>query len=109
MFYTFLDAMKAFDRYQYIKLFKLLVDKMLSPVRVRLLLNVYTSHVCRVSWNEACSVPFSVLNGVRQGGVICPVLFCIYMNELLGKLAETGVSCYIWNIFVADCNTCSYS
>ena len=102
MFCTLLDAKKAFDTYNYIKLFKLLVDKMLPPVSVRLLLNVYTSHFGCVSWNGVCSVPISVLNGVRQGGVISPVLFCIYLNELLGKLVETGVACYIWDIFVAD-------
>ena len=46
---TFLDATKAFDRVDYVKLIKLLVDRMLPPVSVRLLLNMYTSYVCRVS------------------------------------------------------------
>ena len=75
MYCTLLDTAKAFDRVNYVKLFKLLVDRMLPPVSVRLLLNMYTSHVCTVSWNEVCSVPFSVFNGVKQGGVISPVLF----------------------------------
>ena len=26
--------------------------------------------------------------------------FCIYLDKLLGKLAEVGVGCYIVNIFV---------
>ena len=43
---TYLDATKAFDKVDYFKLFKLLVDRMLPPVSVRLLLNMYTSHVC---------------------------------------------------------------
>ena len=72
---TFLDATKAFDRINYVKLFKLLVDRMHPPVSIRFLLNMYTSHVCRVSWNGVCSVPFSVFNGIKQGGVISPVLF----------------------------------
>ena len=58
---TFLDATKAFDRVNYIKLFKLLVDRLLPPIIFRLLLNKYTSHVCRVSWNGVCSIPLSVL------------------------------------------------
>ena len=43
---TFLDATKAFDRVNYVKL---VVDRMLPAVSVRLLLNMYISHVCRVS------------------------------------------------------------
>ena len=74
-FCTFLDATKAFDRYNFVKLFKLLVHRMLQPASVRLLLNMYTSYVCCVSWNGVCSVPFSVLNGVKQGGIISSVLF----------------------------------
>ena len=48
VFCTFLDATKAFGRVDYVKLFKLLVDRMLPPVSVRLLLNMYTSNVCRL-------------------------------------------------------------
>ena len=50
--------------------------------------------------NEVCSVSFSVLNGVKQGGIIRSVLFCMYMDEVFGKLAEAGVGCYIGNVFV---------
>ena len=100
VFCTFLDATKALDRVDYVKIFILLVDRMVPPVSVRLLLNMYTTHVCRVSWNGVCSVPFSVLNGVKQGWVISPVLFCIYLDKLLGKLAEAWVGCYIGIIFV---------
>ena len=89
----------------YVKLFQLLVDRMLPPVSVRLLLNMYTSHVCCVSWNGVCSVPFSVLNGVKQGGVISPALFCIYVAKFLGKLAEAGVGCYIGNILLVLLHT----
>ena len=80
MYCTFLDATKAFDRVNYVKLYKLLVDRMLPSVSGRSLLNMYTSHVCRVSWNGVCSVPDSVLNGVKQCGVISPVLFFVFIR-----------------------------
>ena len=78
VFCTFLDATKAFDMVNYVKLFKLLVDKMLQPVSVRLLLNMYTSHVWHVSWNVVCSVPFFVLNGVKLGGYQPCTFLCLY-------------------------------
>ena len=80
----FFDTSHVFDRINYRQLFKLLVHRMLQPVGVRLLLpNMCNSHVCRVSWNEVCSVPFSVLNLVRQDGVKSAVLYCIYFDELV--------------------------
>ena len=33
------------------------------------------------------SDPVLVLNGVKQGGVISPVLFCLYLNGLPVRLA----------------------
>ena len=84
VFCTFLDASNAFDRVNYRQLFKLLVHSMLQPVDVLLLLlHMCNSHVCHVSWNGVCSVPFSVLNEVRQDGIISAVLYCIYFDELL--------------------------
>ena len=38
-------------------------------------------------------------NGVKQGGVLSPVLFCIYMDELLGRLKDSGLGCYLGNKF----------
>ena len=37
----FLDASKAFDRVNYVKLFNKLLDKGMSPITIRLLLNMY--------------------------------------------------------------------
>ena len=65
VFYFFIDASNDFDRVKYRQLFKLLVHRMLQPVSVLLLLNMCNSHVCRVSWNGLCTVPFSILNGTK--------------------------------------------
>ena len=65
---TFLDASKAFDRVEYCKLFRELAHRKLPPIIIRLLLNMYIGHVICVEWNGIRSVPFSVCNGVKQGG-----------------------------------------
>ena len=66
---------------------------------IRLLLNMYTNHVSRVSWNGICSRHFVVGNGIKQGGVISPILFCIYIDSLLCALHNSGVGCYIGQMF----------
>ena len=38
---------------------------------------------------------FRVSNGVRQGGVLSPVLFSVYIDELLHKLKDSGVGYYM--------------
>ena len=37
----------------------------------------------------------SVSNGVKQGGVLSPVHFTVYMDELLVRLVKSGCGCYI--------------
>ena len=100
LYCTMLDATKAFDRVEYCKLFSGLLRRKLPAVYIRLLLNMYTNHLTRVSWNGICSSPFVVGNGVKQGGVISPVLFCVYIDTLLVALKNSGFGCYIGGMFL---------
>ena len=95
-----LDASKAFDRVNYIKLFDKLIARGMCPLTVRLLLNMYTNQKLQVKWNSYISPKFEVTNGVRQGGVLSPRLFSVYVDELLEKLKISGAGCHIGHIFV---------
>ena len=99
-FCTMLDATKAFDRVDYCKLFRELLKRDLPAGYLRLLLNMYTSNVAHVLWNGIASKSFCVENGVRQGGIISPILFCVYLDGLLVQLRNSGIGCHIGNFFV---------
>ena len=43
---------------------------------------------------------FIANNGVKQGGVLSPVLFCVYIDGLLMSLYRAGLGCYISHMFV---------
>ena len=97
-----LDASRAFDRVNYIKLFRLLLRRRLCPVVTRFLANMYTSQSVRVKWGNVISPQVLVSNGVKQGGVISPILFIVYMDELLNNLCMSGVGCHVGNKYCAS-------
>ena len=82
VFVVLLDASRAFDRIQYVKLFKLLLNRGLCSLIARFLAYMYTNQSLRVNWNSCNSGTFTTSNGVKQGGILSPILFCIYMDEL---------------------------
>lgn len=94
-----LDASKAFDRVNYCKLFRVLLDRGICPMYCRLLLNMYLQQKLRIRWNTTYSDYFNIRNGVKQGGVISPVLFCVYIDGLLVELEKCGVGCYMGSVF----------
>ena len=53
-----------------------------------------------MEWNGVCSDYFSVRSGVKQRGVISPVLFCVYVDGLLKFLSDAKVGCYIGHVCV---------
>ena len=92
---VFLDATKAFDRVEYCKLFRLLLKYKVPCHVIRLLLNMYTGQQVRILWNGIFSRNFCVTNGVKQGGIISPILFCVYIDVILSRLHDAGVGCYL--------------
>ena len=41
---------------------------------------------------------FTVCNGVKQGGVMSPLLFTLYMDNLITNITKADVGCYVGNI-----------
>ena len=47
-----------------------------------------------------CSDPFLAHNGVRQGGVLSPYLFNMYINKLSVELNKCSIGCLLDQVYV---------
>ena len=96
---TLLDCTKAFDKCKFDILFKKLSDRNLPPVVIRVLIFVYEEQKAWVKWGKERSRSFGIVNGTRQGSVLSPALFSVYMDNLIVRLRKSGVGCHLGDVF----------
>ena len=102
VFGCFLNASKAFNCVNHALLFRLLLKRSLPSWVLCLLLSWYKQQTLSVCWSSCYSPPFGVSNGVRQGGVLSPILFTVYLDELLTRLSKLGIGCDFDNIYAGS-------
>ena len=78
----------------------------LPAIVIRTLIYVYQEQYAWVKWGKASSSSFPIMNGTRQGSVLSPALFAVYMDELLLELRGLGVGCYVANVFMGAVGYC---
>ena len=95
-----LDFSKAFDKVNFDALFMKLTARDFPAVVLRLLIYIYQNQSCFIRWNSIESDSFTVKNGVRQGAILSPSLFCVYLDTLFSQLRDAGVGCHIGGQFL---------
>ena len=94
-----LDISKGFDKVNHSALFLKLMKRGAPAVLIHLLSYWYSISYNCVRWENVLSRPYRLIAGIRQGGVLSPVLFSVYVNDLLDKFAKLG--CYFKGIPVS--------
>ena len=60
-------------------------------------MNMYLLNNAIVKWKETQS-NFSIHNGVKQGGVLSPILFSVYLDPLLKEIHNSRLGCFVGNL-----------
>ena len=93
----FLDASKAFDRVRHDKLFPYLIGRNICPLILRIIAIMYAQNSARVRWNSSISESFYMTCGVKQGGILSPFLFNLYLETLINSITNSKIGCHVGN------------
>ena len=100
VFTAFMDLMKAYDRVSRDLLFYKLEIFGFHPNFIRVLRSMYSSVSVELNWNGVLSGPITPPIGLKQGCVLFPILFALYMADLNLFLQDRGDGVRIGNTYL---------
>ena len=85
------SVLSEITKYYILVLLKKLSKRQMPLYLVIIICYWYRHQVMFVRWGSSLSTDFRMTNEVRQGGVLSPLLFNVYINDLSIRLSETGI------------------
>jgi len=95
-----LDARKAFDRVNHVKMFNVLLDRGVPGRLVKVIADWYGKSFSAVKWNGSLSDAVLIKSGIRQGGILSPVFFNMYIDVIFNALYKSDLGCHLGSMYV---------
>ena len=89
------DLLKAFDKMNHHGLFIKIMKRCIPKNLLCFLENWFSLGVTCVMWKSFMSHFFVLSSGIRQGGVLSPYLFAVYIDSVIKKVTASNVECHI--------------
>jgi hypothetical protein len=96
-----LDVSKAFDKMNHCGLFIQLMKRGLPVNLLSVLEDWFSKCFTCVKWNTIHSDMFKLNCGVRQGGVLSPYLFSVYVDDIIETVAMKSIGCVFRSVVVS--------
>ena len=90
-----LDLSKAFDKMNHYAMYIKLMNRLIPMQVLKVLENWFSLCLSCVKWGSVKSYFYELETGVRQGGVLSPFLFGIFIDDLVKLVNEANVGCKI--------------
>lgn len=90
-----LDLAKAFDKLDRFVLFEALMNRGCPAKFIAILKHWFENTTTVVNWGESTSPPVKLSTGVRQGSILSPLLFGVFINKLITDMSSSGIGCHI--------------
>ena len=95
VFVTCCDCSKAFDKCRFDILFEKLLARNIPAIVVRVLIFSYEKQTAFVKWGNVKSEMFTISNGTKQGAVLSPPFFALYLDDLIKELRSLSLGCHV--------------
>jgi hypothetical protein len=90
-----IDLAKAFDKMNHHGLFIRLMHRQIPVNLLSLIEKWFAISVTCIKWENVWSTWFCLGSGTRQGGVLSPYLFALFIDSLVDKIRKSGLGCHL--------------
>uniref|UniRef100_A0A8D8SXR8 Craniofacial development protein 2 n=1 Tax=Cacopsylla melanoneura TaxID=428564 RepID=A0A8D8SXR8_9HEMI len=88
IFACFIDYQKAFDKVKHNKMMEVLQDSGMDGKDLRIIKNLYWNQSATIKINQENTDEIKILQGVRQGCIISPLIFNLYSEAIFQEALE---------------------
>ena len=93
-----LDLTKAFDKMNRHALFIKLLNRNCPVALINILDCWFSKTSACIRWGDVISGSVPLHCGTRQGGILSPALFAVFVNDVLLKLQRSSLGCHTRNL-----------
>jgi hypothetical protein len=95
------DLSKAFDKMNHYALFLKLLNRKFPVQLIDIFVQWFSGSFSCVKWGDSLSHFFRLRSGVRQGGVLSPHFFAVFIDDVINEVVNSKKGCHLSKMCVS--------